>query len=170
MSQKSFFIRPAVVDDVDAILKLVVDHAAYLKAADQVKATPELLRKNFFETPYAHTLLAVVGSREAPGEVIGLAIYCHNFSTWLGKPGVSLGDIFVSEAYRSYGVGKAFFGELAKIAEAKDCARLDWGVMKWNQPTIDYYEKKLGASPMSEWMGMRLEGEGVANLKKFALQ
>lgn len=151
-------------------MKLIVGLATYEKAADQVKATPDLLRKNLFETPYAHTLLAFSGTREAPGEAIGMAMYFYNFSTWTGKPGIYLEDLFVSPEYRNYGVGKAFFAELAKVAEEKDCARLDWQVLKWNKPSIDFYEQKLGATAMSEWMGMRLEGDGITNLKKFALQ
>ncbi|KAJ3540857.1 hypothetical protein NM688_g6165 [Phlebia brevispora] len=169
MSELAFFIRPARVEDVDTILELIVGLATYEKAPDSVKATPELLRKNLFETPYAHTLLAFRGSADAPGEAIGMAMYFHNYSTWTGKPGIYLEDLFVKPETRGMGVGKAFFVELAKVAEEKDCGRLDWSVLKWNQPSIDFYEKSLGASAMSEWMGMRLEGEGISNLKKFAL-
>ncbi|EMD34844.1 hypothetical protein CERSUDRAFT_67241 [Gelatoporia subvermispora B] len=154
----SFFIRPAQPDDV----------ATYEKAADSVKATPELLRKNLFETPFAHALLAFSDSREQPGKPIGLALYFFNYSTWTGRPGLYLEDLFVDPEYRGKGVGKAFFAELAKIAQEKDCARMDWSVLKWNQPSIDFYEKTLHATAMSEWMGMRLEESGIESLKKFA--
>jgi len=98
---------------------------------------------------------------------MGLALYFFNFSTWRGRPGLYLEDIYVKPQHRSLGVGKAFFGQLGKIAREKNCARLDWAVLKWNQPAIDFYEKRIGAKPMSEWMGMRLEEEGIISLKKF---
>ncbi|KAI0084157.1 acyl-CoA N-acyltransferase [Irpex rosettiformis] len=163
-----FFIRPAGVEDVDAILKLVVDLATYEKAADSVKATPELLRKNLFEKEYARTLLAFLGTPEVPGEAVGLALYFYNFSTWTGKPGIYLEDLYVTPETRGTGVGKALFSELGRIAEEKECGRLDWSVLKWNQPSIDFYEKTLGAVAMAEWQGMRLEGEGIQSLREFA--
>ncbi|KAI0642675.1 diamine N-acetyltransferase [Trametes meyenii] len=154
-----YFVRAATVKDV----------ATYEKAGDSVKATPQLYRKNLFETPYAHTLLAIAGSPETPGKAIGLAMYFFNYSTWTGKPGLYLEDLFVDPTYRGQGVGKALFAELGKVAEEKDCARIDWQVLKWNQPSIDFYEKTLGATAMSEWMGMRLEGAQIQNLRKFRL-
>ncbi|KAK7678340.1 hypothetical protein QCA50_018688 [Cerrena zonata] len=170
MSTKlSFFIRPAQPSDVETILQLVVDLATYEKAADSVKATPDLLRKNLFETPYANTLLAFTGTPEAPGGAVGMALYFYNFSTWTGRPGIFLEDLFVKPETRGLGVGKALFGELGKIAQEKNCGRIDWSVLKWNQPSIDFYEKTLDAIPMSEWMGMRLEEAGIENLRKFAL-
>jgi len=156
------------VEDVDTILQLIVGLATYEKAADSVIATPELLRKNLFETPYAHTLLAFTGSPSAPGKPIGMAMYFFNYSTWTGRPGLYLEDLYVGSEYRAKGVGKAFFAELGKIAQEKGCARMDWSVLKWNQPSIDFYEKKLGATAMSEWMGMRLQEEGIESLKSLA--
>ncbi|KAJ3484823.1 hypothetical protein NLI96_g5377 [Meripilus lineatus] len=156
---KVFFIRPAGPADVPDILQLVIDLATYEKAADSVKATPELLNKNLFETPYAHTLLAFSGTPTSPGKAVGLALYFFNFSTWTGRPGIYLEDLYVNPDFRGSGIGKAFFAELSKIAEEK-----------WNQPSIDFYEKTLDASPMSEWMGMRLEEAGIAKLKRFAQQ
>ncbi|KAH9478666.1 Thialysine N-epsilon-acetyltransferase [Psilocybe cubensis] len=151
-----FHIRQATPDDVDIILQLIIDLATYEKEPESVKATPELLHKNLFETPYAHALLAFSGTAETPAEPIGLALYFFNFSTWTGKPGLYLEDLYVKPEHRSLGVGKAFFGQLGKIAQEK-----------WNQPSIDFYEKRLGATPMSEWMGMRLEGQGIKNLNQF---
>jgi len=78
-----------------------------------------------------------------------------------------LEDLYVKQEYRNYGIGKALFGELGKIAQEKECLRLDWSVLTWNQPSIDFYEKALGASRMSEWVGMRLEGDEIRNLDKF---
>ncbi|TCD63074.1 hypothetical protein EIP91_006030 [Steccherinum ochraceum] len=169
MPSPAFFIRPATVDDVDSILQLIIDLATYEKAADSVKATPELLRKNIFEKQFAHTLLAFTGSPDAPGKAIGMALYFFNYSTWTGRPGLYLEDLFVSPEQRGSGVGKAFFAELAKVAQEKDCARMDWSVLKWNKPSIDFYEKVLEASAMEEWMGMRLEEAGIESLKKFSL-
>jgi len=97
-----------------------------------------------------------------------MAMYFFNFSTWTGKPGLYLEDLYVDSDYRGQGVGKAFFAELGKVAQEKGCARMDWSVLKWNQPSIDFYEKKLGATAMSEWMGMRLTEEGIENLKSLA--
>ncbi|TFL04707.1 acyl-CoA N-acyltransferase [Pterulicium gracile] len=161
-----FHIRQASPQDVDTILLLIIELADYEKAKDQVQATPELLHRNIFEKQYAHALLAFSGSESAPGQAIGLALYFFNFSTWTGKPGLYLEDLYVSQASRSAGVGKALFAELGKVALEKDCARVDWAVLKWNQPSIDFYEKRLQAIPMSEWVGMRLEGEGINRLLK----
>ncbi|KAI0918647.1 hypothetical protein AcW1_009520 [Taiwanofungus camphoratus] len=167
-SEFEFFIREARVEDVDIIRQLILDLATYEKAPESAKATPELLRRNLFETPYAHTLLAFAGPSSAPGKPIGMAMYFFNYSTWTGKPGLYLEDLYVDSEYRGKGVGKAFFAELGKIAQEKECGRMDWSVLKWNQPSIDFYEKTLGAKAMSEWMGMRLEEEGIQNLQSFA--
>ncbi|KJA23071.1 hypothetical protein HYPSUDRAFT_185406 [Hypholoma sublateritium FD-334 SS-4] len=164
----AFHIRQATVDDVDAILQLIVDLATYEKEPESVKATPELLRKNLFETPFAHALLAFTGAvQTTDSKPIGLALYFFNYSTWTGRPGLYLEDLYVKPENRAAGIGKAFFGHLGKIAQEKNCARLDWSVLKWNQPSIDFYEKRLGAKLMSEWAGMRLEEEGIEALKNF---
>lgn len=112
--------------------------------------------------------MAVSGAADAPGNPIGLALYFFNFSTWTGRPGLFLEDLYVKPEHRARGIGKAFFAELGKIAQEKNCPRIDWSVLKWNKPSIDFYELSLGAEPMSEWMGMRLEEEGIDNLRKFA--
>lgn len=165
----SFHIRQATPDDVNIILQLVIDLATYEKEPESVKATPKLLRESLFGSPAcAYALIAFSGPVEAPGEPIGLALYFFNFSTWTGRPGLYLEDLYVKPDHRGGGVGKAFFGQLGKIAQEKNCARLDWSVLKWNKPSIEFYEKVLGAKSMSEWMGMRLEEEGIANLKTFA--
>ncbi|KZS96330.1 acyl-CoA N-acyltransferase [Sistotremastrum niveocremeum HHB9708] len=167
MSSAKFFIREATPSDVDVILGLIIDLATYEKEPEAVKATPELLKKNLFETPYAHALLAFSGSASEPGEAIGLALYFFNFSTWTGKPGLYLEDLFVKPEHRSLGVGKALFGELGHVAEEKGCARVDWSVLTWNTPSIEFYEKKLQAKPMTDWLGMRLEGDGITRLAEF---
>ncbi|GLB42334.1 putative acetyltransferase (GNAT) family protein [Lyophyllum shimeji] len=165
----NWHIRPARQEDVPDLLQLIIDLATYEKAPDSVKATPEILRQNLFgETPFAHALLAFSGTADAPGEAIGMALYFFNFSTWTGRPGLYLEDLYVKPEHRAKGIGKAFFVELGKAAQAKNCARLDWSVLKWNKPSIDFYEQSLGATMMSEWVGMRLEEDGIENLKRFA--
>jgi len=112
--------------------------------------------------------MAIAGTPEQPGEALGFALYFFNFSTWTGRPGLFLEDLYVSPSSRNLGVGKALFGHLGRIAQEKGCARLDWNVLKWNAPSIAFYEKVLGATTMSEWQGMRLEEAGIDNLKKYA--
>lgn len=165
----TFHIRPANVHDVDAMLGLVQDLATYEKQPESARATPAMFRENIFEKKYAHALLAFDGTPEAPGIALGMALYFFNFSTWTGKPGLFLEDLYVSPDARNKGIGKALFAELGKIAQEKDCARLDWSVLKWNTPSIAFYEQTLKAKAMEEWMGMRLEGEGIENLQKFAI-
>jgi len=158
-----FTIRPAVESDIDEILRLILALATYEKAPESAKATPALLKKNLFSpAPYAHTLLAI-----ADGRAVAFALYFFNFSTWTGKPGLFLEDLFVEPEYRKRGIAKALFGELGRVAEETDCGRMDWSVLKWNQPSIDFYEKGLGATAMKEWEGMRLEGEAIKGLRKF---
>jgi len=160
-----FYIREAKPEDVQTIRDLIFELAVYEKAPEQVTATPEILRHNLFENPSAYALLAFSKSHEP----VGLALYFFNFSTWTGKPGIYLEDLYVREAFRKLGIGKALFGHLGKVAQEKGCSRMDWSVLKWNQPSIDFYEKALNATRMEEWVGMRLEGDGIRNLNKFLI-
>ncbi|KAH8829389.1 acyl-CoA N-acyltransferase [Flagelloscypha sp. PMI_526] len=161
----SYHIRPATVDDIKTLLDLITELAVYEKSPELVKATPELMRKNIFEKGYAQALLAFEGTLENPGQALGVALYFFNYSTWTGKPGLYLEDLYVSEASRGKGLGTAFFAELGKIAQEKGCGRVDWQVLKWNTPSIEFYEKSIQAKPMEEWLGMRLEGdEQIAKL------
>ncbi|KAG9082964.1 hypothetical protein FS749_006429, partial [Ceratobasidium sp. UAMH 11750] len=141
--------------------------AEYEKELESAKATPELLIRNIFEKRHASALVACLGTPDAPGETIGTAIYFFNFSTWTGKPGLYLEDLYVCPEHRNLGVGKALFGHLGRIAEENECTRLEWVVLKWNAPSIAFYEKVLGAKQKDEWVGMRLETEGVQNLRKY---
>jgi len=163
-----YYIRPATVNDVDTLLQLVIDLATYEKEPESAKATSDLFKENVFEKGYAHALLAFQGTPDAPGAPLGMALYFFNFSTWTGKPGLYLEDLFVKPEARNMGIGKALFAELGKIAQEKDCGRLDWSVLTWNEPSIAFYEKVLLAKCMDGWMGMRLTGEGIENLKGFA--
>ncbi|KIM70729.1 hypothetical protein SCLCIDRAFT_1206892 [Scleroderma citrinum Foug A] len=169
MAPTTFHIRQATEDDVDTILDLIIALATYEKEPHSVKATPALLKENIFEKSYAHTLLAFEGTPGAPSASLGMALYFFNYSTWTGRPGLYLEDLFVIPEARNMGVGKALFAELGKVAQEKNCARLDWSVLKWNEPSIAFYEKALGALRMDEWMGMRLDERGIRELQKLAL-
>ncbi|KAF8315021.1 acyl-CoA N-acyltransferase [Clavulina sp. PMI_390] len=160
-------IRDAVESDVDEILRLITELAEYEKEKDSVKATPELLKKNIFEKGHARVLLAFAGTPDSPGEAVGLALYFFNYSTWTGKPGIYLEDLYVSPERRGQKIGKALFGHLARVAKENDCARIDWSVLKWNQPSIDFYKQTLNAIVMEEWQGMRLVGAGIDALEAF---
>jgi GNAT superfamily N-acetyltransferase len=149
-------IRPAGPEDVAVILRFVRGLAEFERLAHAVTATEETLSRSLFgPRPYGECLLAFLGT-----EPVGLALYFHNFSTFTGKPGLYLEDIFVLPDYRSRGIGLAFFRELAKIALARDCARLEWSVLDWNEKAIAFY-RGLGAEPMSEWTVQRLTREKI---------
>jgi len=158
-----FYIREAKPGDVQIILDLIIELAIYEKAPEEVTATPEILRHNLFENPSAYALLAFTDSDEA----VGLALYFFNFSPRTGKPGIYLEDLYVKEEFRKRGIGKALFGKLGKIAQEKGCPRVDWLVLKWNQPSIDFYEKALNATRREELLAMRLEGDRIRNLDRF---
>ncbi|KAG2008393.1 hypothetical protein CC2G_013828 [Coprinopsis cinerea AmutBmut pab1-1] len=157
-----YHIREATENDVETLLQLITDLAVYEKEPNAVKATPDLLRQNLFEKRHPNALIAYTGT---PGEPIGMALYFFNFSTWTGRPGLYLEDLYVKPEHRAGGIGKAFFNKLGKIAEEKNCARMEWVVLTWNQPSIDFYEKRLGAQRMSDWVGMRLDEKGIRDLR-----
>ncbi|KAK0452479.1 acyl-CoA N-acyltransferase [Armillaria borealis] len=149
-------VRPAVPEDIPAILQFILDLATYEKTPESAKATPELLHTALFSNqPTAHVLMATLDD----GTPVGFALYFYNFSTWIGRPGIYLEDLYVSPEHRNLGVGKALFTKLGEIAEEKNCGRIDWSVLKWNAPSIAFYETTLGATRMEEWVGMRLEGD-----------
>jgi len=146
--------RPAVPGDEGLILSLIRGLAEYEHMEDQVVATPELLREWIFEKKKAEVLFAVAG-----GEEVGFALFFHNFSTFLGRAGIYLEDLFVLPEARGHGCGKALLKELARIALARGCGRLEWSCLDWNQPSIDFYTKGMGAAPMDQWTVYRLTGE-----------
>ena len=154
-----FQIRPATETDVPIILRLIRDLAEYERAPDAVVATEAGLREVLFGAKRsAEVLLAL----EA-GEPVGFAVYFHNFSTWLGRPGLYLEDLFVRPEMRGKGYGRALLERLAQIAKERGCGRMEWAVLDWNEPAIQFY-RKLGAQPMEEWTVFRLTGEGIAKL------
>ncbi|WP_344589847.1 GNAT family N-acetyltransferase [Actinomadura vinacea] len=152
-------IRPATPDDVPAILRLVRDLAEYERALHEVKATEEDLRTALFgEEPRVFAHVA-----EHDGEVVGFALWFLTFSTWLGRHGIYLEDLYVDPATRGQGHGKALLAELAKIAEERGYGRVEWAVLNWNTPSIAFYES-LGARPQDEWTTYRLTGDPLAKL------
>jgi GNAT superfamily N-acetyltransferase len=156
---QNFQIRPAQVEDVPIILELIRDLATYERAPDEVTATEEQLVDVLFgERPAAEVLLAFEG--KSP---VGFAVYFYNFSTWLGRPGLYLEDLFVQPDKRGKGYGRALLVELAKIARDRGCGRMEWAVLDWNEPAIRFY-RALGAKPMDEWTVFRLTPEEIAKL------
>ena len=146
--------RPAVPGDEGLILSFIRALADYEKMSGQVVATPELLREWLFEKQKAEVIFALAGGRE-----VGFALFFHNFSTFLGRAGVYLEDLFVLPEERGKGYGKALLKELARIAVERGCGRLEWACLDWNRPSIDFYTKRMHAVPMDEWTVYRLTGE-----------
>jgi GNAT superfamily N-acetyltransferase len=158
-----FQIRPARVEDVPIILQLIRDLATYERAPEEVVATEEQLVDVLFgERPAAEVLLAF-----EKGAPVGFALYFYNFSTWLGRPGLYLEDLFVKPEKRGKGYGRALLVELAKIARDRGCGRMEWAVLNWNEPAIKFYHA-LGAKPMNEWTVFRLTRDEIAKLANAA--
>ena len=153
-----FTIRPAVPGDEGFILSLIIELAEYEKLAHEVVATEEILHEWLFEKEKARVLIA-----EEDGVGVGYALYFYNFSTFLGRAGIYLEDLYVRPAYRKRGYGKALLRHLAQIAQAEGCGRLEWSCLDWNQPSIDFY-LSLGAVPMEDWTTYRLAGETLAKM------
>ena len=154
-----FKIRPARLEDVLVILQLIHDLATYERAPDEVTATEEQLVEVLFgEKPAAEVLLAF--EEESP---VGFAVYFYNFSTWLGRPGLYLEDLFVKPEKRGKGYGRALLVALAKVARDRGCGRMEWAVLNWNEPAIKFYQT-LGAKPMNEWTVFRLTRDEIAKL------
>ena len=150
--------RPAVPGDEELILTFIRALADYEHMSDQVVATPELLREWIFEKKKAEVIFAVAG-----GEEVGFALFFHNFSTFLGRAGVYLEDLFVLPEERGKGYGKALLKELARIAVERGCGRLEWWCLDWNRPSIDFY-LSMGAEPMSDWTVYRIAGDTLTRL------
>jgi GNAT superfamily N-acetyltransferase len=152
-------IRSATEQDIPVILDLIKQLAEYERLTDRVVATEQRLRDTLFgERPAAEVLLATLD-----GEIAGFAVFFTNYSTFLAKPGLYLEDLFVKPHARGKGIGKALLARLAKIAIERDCGRVDWSVLNWNEPSIRFYEA-LGAVPLSDWTTYRLTGESLAKL------
>ncbi len=152
-------VREASEADVPLILSFVRELAEYEELSHEVVATEEGLREGLFgERRYAQVLIA-----ERDGLPAGFALFFHNFSTFLGKPGMYLEDLYVRPAFRGAGIGKKLLAHLAKLAVARGCGRLEWWVLDWNEPSIGFY-RKLGAVPMDDWTVYRLTGGALDEL------
>src|SRR5579863_10197068 len=152
-------IRTATPADVPQILAFVHALALYERAPDAVVATEaDLLRDGFGPNPFYFCLIA-----ECDSEPAGFAFYFFNYSTWLGRPGLYLEDLFVHTEFRGLGIGKALLKKVAAIAVEKNCARLKWSVLDWNTPAIDFY-RAMGAEMMDEWRNVRVTGEALERL------
>lgn len=149
--------RYATEQDVSLILDFIKGLAEYEKMSDQVVADEDLLREWIFEKKKAEVLFALENGQE-----VGFALFFHNFSTFLGRAGIYLEDLFVKPAYRGRGHGKALIRELSRITVERGCGRLEWCCLDWNRPGIDFY-LSLGAVPMDEWTTYRLTGEVLRN-------
>ena len=152
-------IRHAERKDCALILQFIKDLADYEKMLNEVMATPEILEEWIFDKHKAEVIFAMEGDVE-----VGFALFFHNFSTFVGRAGIYLEDLFVQPEHRGKGYGKALLQQLAKIAVERGCGRLEWVCLDWNQPSIDFY-KSLGAVPMDEWTIYRIAGP---RLKEFA--
>ena len=151
--------RFAVRDDVGLILDFIRRLAEYEKMSDEVVATEELLTEWIFDKNKAEVIFAL----DESGKEVGFALFFHNFSTFLGRAGVYLEDLFVLPEYRGKGYGKGLLKKLAQIAVERGCGRLDWSCLKWNKPSLDFYGS-LGASQLDEWVILRLTGDTLDNM------
>ncbi len=160
MNKEEFTFRYATRDDVALILDFITKLAIYEEMLDDVVATEELLEMWLFDKEKAEVIFALKEDKE-----IGIALFFHNFSTFLGRAGIYLEDLFVLEEYRHQGCGKAIIRQLASIAVERGCGRLEWSCLDWNKPSIDFY-LSLNAQPMEDWTVYRLTGDNLKNMAK----
>lgn len=151
-------IRPASVEDSTLILRFITELAIYENAEDEVVATETDIRDNLFASDSTASALIC----EIDGQAIGFAVYFFNYSTWLGKHGLYLEDLYVSPEFRGAGAGKALLKHLARLAVSKNCGRFEWSVLDWNEPAIGFY-KSIGALPQDEWIAYRLSGKALTD-------
>jgi len=154
-----FRIKSATESDVPVILAFIKKLAEYERLSHEVIATEELLRETLFGT--RRTAEVAIGYHET--KAVGFVLFFHNYSTFLGKPGLYIEDLFVDEGHRRHGYGRALLLHVARLAKERGCGRLEWAVLDWNHPAIDFY-KKLGALPMSEWTVFRVTGKSLDEL------
>lgn len=152
-------IAPATERDVPAILALIRALADYERLSHEVVATEERVRESLFgEKAAAEGLIA-----RAAGEPVGFAVFFHSFSTFLGRAGIYLEDLYVERDWRGRGIGRALLARVARIAVERDCGRLEWAVLNWNEPALEFY-RRLGAEPLDAWTTYRLTGDALARL------
>lgn len=153
-------IRTATAEDAEVILALIIELAIYEKAEHEVVTTVDEIRESIF----GHNSKTSALIAEVDDKPVAYAVYFYNYSTWLGKNGIYLEDIYVSPEYRQQGIGKALLKSVVQIAVSQNCGRVEWSVLDWNTPAIEFYES-LGAKPQDEWTVYRLSGD---ELKRFA--
>jgi GNAT superfamily N-acetyltransferase len=154
-----FKIRAATEDDAAVILALIKELAEYEKLSHEVEATKADIRQSLFgDRPVAETLIG-----ELEGDPIGFALFFYNFSTFLGKPGIYLEDLYVKPDFRSNGFGRKMLAHIARLSKERNCGRFEWSVLDWNEPAIRTYDR-LNARPMKEWILYRLTGEALNKL------
>jgi GNAT superfamily N-acetyltransferase len=152
-------IRPATANDVDPIFELIRGLADYEKLTDQVTGNSDLLRSHLFGArPYAESIVA-----ELDNQLVGFGLFFHTYSTFLTQPGLYLEDVFVLPEYRRQGIGKALMMSVAKIAVDRGCGRLEWSVLDWNQPAIEFYQD-LGATVLPDWKICRISADTLAEI------
>ncbi len=158
-SHPQLVVRSAKPDDCAEIFNLILGLAEYEKLTEMVTGNPELLHNHLFgDKPYAEAIVAEVGEK-----LVGFALFFANYSTFLTKPGIYLEDIFVLPAYRHQGIGKSLLVKVAKIAAERDCGRLEWSVLDWNEPAQKFYTR-MGAQILDEWRICRVTGAGIRRL------
>lgn len=158
---EKFTIKAATINDINIILELINDIAIYEELSKEVINTLEKIKTYLFgDQKFAECFIAF--ENDVP---VGFSLFFHNYSTFVGKPGIYLEDLFVKEPYRGKGYGKALLINLIKIAKERNCGRVEWSVLNWNQSAIDFYEK-LGAEPMNGWTVYRLNEEKIELLSK----
>lgn len=154
-----FAIRTATEDDVPRILYFIRALAEYERLADRVVATEERLRRTLFGNPrFAEVIFAEEGGRP-----VGFALFFHNYSTFVGLPGIYLEDLFVEPKHRGHGYGKALLRHIARLARERQCGRVEWAVLDWNEPSINFY-RSLGAESLDDWKIFRVTGEALEAL------
>ncbi|WP_169779421.1 GNAT family N-acetyltransferase [Campylobacter curvus] len=153
-------IRPANIADTHAIIALIKELAEYEKMPNEVKIDEEIFKRHIFENHYANAIVA-----EADGQIVAYAIYFHSFSTWLGRAGIHLEDLYVKQEFRGHGAGLAMIKRLAEICEDEGFGRLEWECLDWNEPSIKFYEN-LGAKRQSGWLKFRLMKDEIAQIAR----
>lgn len=167
MIQPAISIRPATLADVPAILGFIKELAEYERAPNDVVATEtDLVRDLFGDRPCCEAIMGLVRETHDGLDVArGFALFFHNYSTWRGHKGLYLEDLYVQPAFRGVGLGRALFARVAQIAVERNCPRLEWNVLDWNEPALGFY-RALGAEAMSEWTIHRLSGDALTKLAR----
>ncbi len=159
----AFSIRPATPADSATLFRLISDLAEYEKLTHLLEATPQKIGDALFGArPHAEAVIVEV-DQDGAKQAVGFALFFHNFSTFLAKPGLYLEDLFVEPAWRGHGLGKALLKHLATLAVERGCGRFEWSVLDWNQPSIDFYQA-MGADVMPDWRICRVTGDALTKL------